>query len=391
MKRLVIIQLKGNSFGGIWQVNKQIAMKLLEEGMDVRVISMRDNPGPFVDEYDPRLHVHAVNPNELWEFTRKQDVKDTLMKGNLLKTCFLLKKVVHEKIVLNRDYHALKRELRALNPDYILVSHYQIIKGIPKEFYSRTIFHQHCSFTVTKNHKPTITTLMKYRNQFKFLWLSKAIMKEAKEYGFQNSTYIYNPVRFTVKEKADVVENKKLVTIARISEEKRIPFMAEIVSEVFGKEKFKDWTFEVYGNGDNQELEKMKKQMKYPERMHYMGLTNHPKDVLLTSSLHLNTSKYEGFSLSILEANECGVPTITFPFGEAVYEEIKDNKTGMIVSENTKEKYISILEEIMSDSNKLEELSCNVKKFSKQFHIDEIIKDWHKLFEQIDGDDYEKN
>ena len=113
-----------------------------------------------------------------------------------------------------------------------------------------------------------------------------------------------------------------------------------------------------------------------------MGRTSDPKEALLSSSINLNTSKYEGFSLSILEANECGVPTVTFNFGESVHEEIINGKTG-IIAEN-KEEYIEKLKELMSNNQKLAELSTNCKEFNQNFQIETIINEWLNLFNEID-------
>ena len=116
-----------------------------------------------------------------------------------------------------------------------------------------------------------------------------------------------------------------------------------------------------------------------------MGITNNPQKEFLSSSINLNTSPSEGFSLSILEGNECGVPTIAFNFGESVEEEILDNKTGIIAKDIND--YQEKLIELMDNSEKLTELSNNAKEFSKNFEIENIINNWIKLFGVIDNQD----
>ena len=108
-----------------------------------------------------------------------------------------------------------------------------------------------------------------------------------------------------------------------------------------------------------------------------MGRTDNPKEVLLNSSINLNTSEFEGFPLSILEANECGIPTISFDFGESVHETIINNKTGFIV--NTIEEYINKLKEVMDNPSLLKELSKNAKEYNKKFQIENIIKKWEEI------------
>ena len=121
----------------------------------------------------------------------------------------------------------------------------------------------------------------------------------------------------------------------------------------------------------------------------FMVLTDAPKDVLLNSSINLNTSIHEGFCLSILEAIECGVPTISFNFGESVFEEIIDNKTGYIASDT--DDFVNKLKYLMDDSDKLRDMSNECKKFSKNFHVESVINEWMVLFDEIDKENcYEK-
>ena len=109
-----------------------------------------------------------------------------------------------------------------------------------------------------------------------------------------------------------------------------------------------------------------------------MGPTNNPMDLLLSSSISLNTSDFEGFALTILEANECGVPTVTLDFGESAKEEVLDGKTGFVAKDKTD--YIKKLKLLMDDSNLLEKMSDEAKKFNNQFRIKNIVKVWEGLF-----------
>ena len=251
---------------------------------------------------------------------------------------------------------------------------------IPKSYLNKVIHEQHTSFKDAKSHKATVKTFKKYNNKVKYLWLTKQTMIEAEKYGLKNNSYIYNAVRFKTEKIAPVTKNKKLITIARLSEQKRIDIMIDIIEDIFKAEKYKAWSLEIYGTGPLEE--KLKKLTTNNKQIKFMGLTNEPKKALLNSSINLNTSPYEGFSLSILEANECGVPTIAFDFGESTEEEIINNKTGIIAKDN--EDYKKQLQELMDNSEKLTKISKNAKQFSKNFQIESIIKEWLNLFSEVD-------
>ena len=165
--------------------------------------------------------------------------------------------------------------------------------------------------------------------------------------------------------------------------------MISFVDDAFKNEKFKDWVFEIYGVGEfdieSQRIIDTNKQIIYK------GSTNNPKDILLNSSINLNTSIFEGFSMSILEASMCGVPTITFNHGESTNEEVINYKTGYIIEQNNDNEYKKKLEYIMSNEKELERLSFGCKEYSNNFVVDKVVENWINLFKEMDEVEYEEN
>ena len=372
MKKVLFIQIKGKSKAGVWFVNKTIGEELIKNGYDVEILSIRNNQDDTVLEYDSRLKIHTINENDLWEISRKKDIRS-------LKT---LKKYIFEHKKLREDYEKAKDYIREINPDYIIASHYQALDAVPKEFYYKTVHEQHSSMKDVKSIKANYRSLKRYSKKiYGLIWLTHETKKEADRLGFKNNYCIYNPVRFNTNACAKVEVNNKLICITRIENaHKRINLMIKIVDEVLKNNP--KWMFELYGFGkfDDQS----KKILDSNKQMKYMGKTDNPKDALLTSSINLNTSKYEGFSLSILEASMCGVPTVSFNFGESIYEEIENDKTGYIIDDDNIDAYISTLNRLMNDKNKLIQMSHDNKLFAKEFLPESIVREWIDFFNNMD-------
>ena len=381
MKKILFIQLKGKSYGGVWQVIKSVGESLIQKGYDVSVVSLRENPDNIVIEHDPKLKLTTINPNDIWENTYTgKEIIDELKKFHLIEASKrLLIRIKHE-ISIKKDTKKLHQYIYEYNPDCIITAQYQLINMIPKELLNITIHEQHISFRESISHKDTKRVFDKYKDKIKFLWLTKQTMLDAIEYGITNSYYIYNPVRFKSDKVSNVTKNKKLITIARLSTQKRLDKMVSIAKEIFKDKKYQDWTLEIYGNGP--EEDKIKKLIGNHKQIKLMGVTNDPKKELLKASINLNTSDSEGFALSILEANECGVPTVTLDFGESVKEEILDGKTGIIA--NDQKDYVKKLKGLMDNPKKLQELANNAKEFSKEFQPENITEEWIKLFNELD-------
>lgn len=381
MKKVLFLQNIGNSYGGVWFVNKTISEELIKYDYDVEILSIRDSHDNVTLDHDKNLKVSIVNSKDSWEITHFEDIKKELKEIKILKAIKLIFKKIKEEIILKKDYNYVKKYIKKNNYDYIVTSHYQVLDCIPKKYLKKTIHEQHTNFEISYNHLATRKTFDKYNGKITFLWLSKNSCECAKKKGYDNSYFIYNPIKFSCCDKAKVFENKKLVTITRISPEKRINLMIKIVNDIFKDNKLDDWILEIYGDG---ELKNKFIKMNYnKDRIKLMGITDNPKDALMNASINLNTSLFEGFSMGILEAMECGVPTVSFNFGESASEEIINNKTGIIVKQDDIESYKKQLVNLMKDKDKLEELSINCKEFSKNFEINKIIQDWIKLFNRL--------
>lgn len=384
-KKILILQAKGKQVGGVWFVNKTLAEGFAKRGYEVEILCLRNNKNDINPEYDSNIKVFTINEEDLWEITKRRDILNELKRFNIICFFKLMKKRLNELKKLENDFKKVKEYITKYNPNIIINSHYQLLDAIPKKYLPITINEIHTSYRCIKEDcKDAIRKLNKYNNKLgKMVWLTKATCEDAINDGYTNSTYIYNPVRFTSKKIANVEKNKKLITMCRLSStEKRIDLMVEIVNEVLKNKKLKDWTFELYGpdQPDKNTLEIINKN----KQIKIMGNTNDPKKALLSASIYLVTSPYEGLSLSILEAMECGIPTVAYHFGESTEEEIEEGKTGLIIPFGNKKEFVKKLTELMNDEERNIQFSKNSKKKAKAFSLTKILDKWEEIFESLE-------
>ena len=384
-KRVLILQAKGKQVGGVWFVNKTLAEGLVNKGYEVEILCVRNNKTDLVPEYSKKIKVFTINEEDIWEITKRRDILNSIKKFKLIESFKLIIKRLKEVFKLKKDYEKIKQYIINFNPNYIINSHYELLDAIPKTYLNVTINEIHTSYNRVKIEcQDAIKKLIKYNNKLaKMVWLTNNTCKDAINDGFTNSICIYNPIRFNTKKKANVNKNKKLITMCRLSsEEKRLDLMVEIVNEILKDKKFKDWNLQLYGPGepDSQTLDIINSNA----NIKIMGNTDNPQEVLLNSSIYLSTSPYEGLSLSILEAMECGIPTVAYHFGESTEEEIINNETGLIIPFGKKQEFIKKLKKLMNDEEKLNDMSLNCKNKAKDFTIEEILTKWEDLFRKID-------
>lgn len=379
--KILFLQNIQDSIGGVTIVNIYLAKAFLNHGEEVYIYSVRNTENAQKVEYPKEIQTKLINKTEIWSCPRYneaiKDLKELNIKEGIGK---ILKRKQYDKLLIN-DYNKLKTEILKLNPDIIINSHYELLKAIPKEYLEKTINHYHTSFTQLLKNKSQLKFLKKYSNKIlKYVWLTEESCKLAKQNGIENSITIYNPIRFSSEEISNVKDNKTAIFLGRISKEKRLDLAVDMFSEAVKKLKSDEWTFKIYAVGELDS--KLKKKIEENKSIFFMGRTDNPKEVLLQSGIMLLTSEFEGLPLTVLEANECGVPVISFNFGETAKEVIKNN-TGILVEQNNKEEYQNKLVEIMENEETRKQLSIEAKRFAKNFKIDEIQNQWYKLFEKV--------
>jgi glycosyltransferase involved in cell wall biosynthesis len=114
-----------------------------------------------------------------------------------------------------------------------------------------------------------------------------------------------------------------------------------------------------------------------------LNATKHTIPSLLkrhAGSIVLITSRYEGFSLSLIEAMSQGLVPVTFPVGVA-REIIRNGENGFVVHSTAEaEEKISLL---LRNSSLRNRLALNAKKTSRQFNSDAMIKKTLALYSRI--------
>ena len=376
MKKVLFIQNNGSTSGGVWSVNKTLALHLKRLGYDTLALSIREKFK--IKDVPDELSIYTINKKDKWIVPQRREIKEDIKSYRFIKA---IKKIIQNKKRF-LDIKKTKKFIKKFNPDYIVASHYQVLDGIPKEYLRKTINVHHNTYDYALKDKNNIKIWNKYNGKITFAWLSKATMEIAKKKGLVNNVCMYNPVKFLSRASADVTNNKRLIVLTRMVEEKRLDLMIKIVEKIFEDKKFKDWKFYLYGDGI------LKKQIKKGITNHHQVIFKEPtqdaKKAYLKGSINLNTSSYEGFPMSILEASECGVPTVTFNYGESSKEQVIHEKTGIIVPQDDVPAFIEALKDLMSSKRKLKSMSKECKLYNEIFSVKKITQDWINLFKEID-------
>lgn len=155
--------------------------------------------------------------------------------------------------------------------------------------------------------------------------------------------------------------SKKVVSMGRDSEEKDFPRMRRIWAEA--SKQHPDWTLDIHHN------------------------TQDVVAAYTSGSIYLMTSKFEGFPLTLLEAQTCGLPVIAFDCPHGPRDIIHDGKDGFLIPygkgitpEESDRLFIEKLSFLMEHPEQRQAMGQAAQLSAAQFRKPEIMNLWLKLF-----------
>lgn len=119
-----------------------------------------------------------------------------------------------------------------------------------------------------------------------------------------------------------------LLTVARLSEQKRHDLMLEVLSFLPKK-----YYLTIVGSGDKeQSLKDLAKSLNIEERVAFEGQQSNPYAYMKEADLFLLTSEREGFPNVLLEANVLGLPIVAFACKGGIKEIIQTGENGFFIN-----------------------------------------------------------
>jgi glycosyltransferase involved in cell wall biosynthesis len=128
------------------------------------------------------------------------------------------------------------------------------------------------------------------------------------------------------------------------------------------------------GDGPLQEHEKdLAENLGVSGRINFVGNIENVREALIASDIFVMSSKYEGFSISALEASSCGLPAVVYDV-DGLRDIVIDGKNGVLVDPNPRALSMAIQELISSKGNRKEMGSEALNFVSRKFRIEDSLK-----------------
>lgn len=127
----------------------------------------------------------------------------------------------------------------------------------------------------------------------------------------RNVHYIPNPVSHDLLEaKHAKWENKALIWVARVSDEKQPWAVFDVMKKVAAQ--VPDAKLYLLGNFESENWHNLARKNGIEDNIEFCGLIPNVNDYYEKSSVFISTSKYEGFPMTLIEAQAHSLPTVMF-------------------------------------------------------------------------------
>lgn len=356
MKKICFISGCLDNPGGTERVGITIANNLSITN-DVHIVSLSKKSNPY---FKVNSNINIKYFNFLQTNNKKNYINTIFEIGKYLRDNNI--EIVIEIDIILRIYtyplQFFNKKLKIISWEHFC---YDENLGIKLRDYSRKIAVKKSNVIITLTQKDLETYQEKERLKSKIYHIS-------------------NPLNEKI-DKINNLKNKKIICVGRLTYQKGFDLLLEECRCFF--KKFPEWILEIYGEGEDKEL--LKKIIKKFELENYVLLKKPVKDInkkFLDSSIFLLPSRFEPFGMVLIEAMNCGVVPIAFE-NIGPNEIIKNEYNGILIEKNNVKKMFFHVERLIINKEILNRLSINAKKSIDKYNVDEIIKKWRVIIDEL--------
>lgn len=212
-------------------------------------------------------------------------------------------------------------------------------------------------------------------NKFFNTFIKSTHIKSSNKLHFINNplTYDYDPIYY------QNIKRNEILIVSRLSSEKRIDLALKAWAMVKNK---KGWNLTIIGDGESkQSLMKFVTNNNIP----YVTFKGQqpPFEYYKKSKIFLMTSAFEGWGMTLTEAQQNGCVPIAMNSYLSITDIISNNYNGIIIENNNIKKFTEAIEELISNKEKLDQMAINAIKSTEKFKKEQIAQAWIELISQI--------
>lgn len=226
-----------------------------------------------------------------------------------------------------------------------------------------------------------------YDNSHKFILLSESFIPIAKRcFGLKDGSRLYaisNPISAINEDGIIPFEKKKkqFLIVSRLYEHQK-----NITSALRIWNKFeqinKDYSLIIAGTGPDEMMLKEYSQQLGNQRVSFIGHQSDPDSLYHESRFFMMTSTYEGFGMTLIEAQRYGCIPFVFDSYLSLHDIITNNVNGYIIKNRDEKGYLKAMNRAIGN-NDISSISKNAIANISRFDVNKIAKKWDSLIDEL--------
>lgn len=227
-----------------------------------------------------------------------------------------------------------------------------------------------------------------YKSCDKFVFLAPCFMEDYKRLTGLNVDenrldFVFNPLVFSeyITEEERAEKRNTVLAVGRLSERhKKFTRMIELWRSVEADAAFDDWNLKMVGDGEDFGL--------YRDMIAQYGLKRismegfrHPLPYYKEARIFLMTSAYEGFPMTLIEAQQQGVVCVAMDTYESLHYILNDGENGVIVPDTGMlEKKVK---QLMNNPVLLKRYADKGLQTCRQYDVEAVVDKWETLYKGL--------
>lgn len=219
----------------------------------------------------------------------------------------------------------------------------------------------------------------------KFVFLSPLFLEEYKKmkhkFSVSQLDYAYNPLTYSSFLPIEELHNKQqeVLFVGRILEShKKISRILRSWHKIQADNKYQDWKLTIVGDGrDRLKLEKKASKLKL-KNVSFEGYQL-PLSYYKRASIFVMTSAYEGWGMTLVEAQQNGVVPIVMDTFQPVHEIIQNGENGIIIPDGDVDTFTKELIKLMDSREYRERMAINGLDTCRVFSVENVVDRWELI------------
>lgn len=201
---------------------------------------------------------------------------------------------------------------------------------------------------------------------------------DAKEFQSAKNVYVIPNFINIPHQKVKDYSCKKAIAVGRLEQQKGFDRLITCWKDV--AKLYPDWQLDIYGTGSLYHiLQEQITNLGLEKQVKLCGRGENMMKIYPNYSLHVMSSHYEGQGIVMLEAQACGLPSVTFDFKYGANEIIRDEINGIIVRQNDNEAFITAICKMINSESLRHNLGMKAKTMAIQYSKFNIFQKWLEL------------